>query len=229
MRKGHIIGAAALVFFLVVIILFYFFDGARFFSLALLQKHSFDLLQFVQKYYALSLFLYSILFISVITFSLPVTGPLTLLSGFLFGMIPGFFVSLASATVGATLAFLLLRKNINEVVHSKYGKHLETFKRNTKEYGIFYVLILHFSTVVPYAIINILAALSGLRVRTVVWTTAVGFLPIAFIYTLAGNKFASIKSMNDIFSTNILMIFALLIAVMIIPLIIKRIMGRKYL
>jgi len=228
-KKKKLIWLGVLVFFIICIAIFYYFDVDDFFSLARLQKNSLAMLQFVQRNYLLSVGLYIALFVAMIAFSLPITGPLTVLGGFLFGFIRGTLYATVSATAGASIAFLIFRKGLTDVVNKKYGKRLERLEQSIKKYGAADLLISNFSTMVPYAVINVLAALSDIRLWTIIWTTFVGCIPISLVYTFAGSRFTNITSMSEIFSFNVIFAFILLILVMLIPLVIQRLRGGKLL
>lgn len=227
MKRTHIIGLVTVGLFLVLVVLFRVFNLTRFFSLAMLQSNAAWLSTFARDYYLLSVLTFVTFFSSIIIFSVPVTGPLTLLSGFLFGMVRGALFSGLSAMIGATASFFLFRRGLGDLVQHKYGDRLKTFKHNINQHGASYLLMLQFSTVVPYGVINMLAALSGVPLMTFLWTTALGFVPYAFIYTFAGSRFTTITSMRDIFSPGIITAFVLLMLLSVVPLIVNRIRGGR--
>ncbi len=222
MERKRVLGLLVCSLFIILIAALYYFDVARFISLSQLQKHSAFMVGFVSRYYFLSVVLYILFFTAMIACSLPVTGPLTLLGGFLFGSLRGALFAITGATMGVAIAFLLFRRGLSSAVHTKHAKRLETFKSKMKEHGVSYLLLLHFLTVVPYAVINMLAALAGISLWVVVWTTVVGFIPTSFIYAFAGSQFMTITSMGDIFSPNIIIAFVLLALLAFLPILIKR-------
>ena len=63
---------------------------------------------FVSKHYYISIFIFSFVYILTIGVAIPGATLLTLLAGFLFGLIPGVMVVVFSATVGACLLYLLV-------------------------------------------------------------------------------------------------------------------------
>jgi len=229
MKRNQIIGLIFGALLIPLIFVWYFFDISTFFSFQYLQKNSAALLQFVQEHYFFSIFLYVSIYVTIIAFSLPATGPLTLLGGFLFGAAGGFVIATLSATIGATVAFLIIRNQVTDVVRQRYGKQLKTFQKKTKKYGVVYLLLMHVSMMIPYIVINILAALSDMRARTIVWTTALGFVPLALIYTVAGSKLTTIKTINDVFSGKMMLVFGVFILFFFLPVIIRRLFGRRLL
>jgi len=201
----------------------WYFDLGRFVSLEYLQAQSSFLTQWTAGNYFLAVILYLTVFTAIIGLSIPATGPLTLLGGFLFGTLRGSVFAVAGATLGASIGFLVLRRGVSDTLKEKYGKHLQNFEKNIKSYGPFYLLILHFSTMVPYGVINVLAALANVRLRTIAWTTAVGFIPLAIVYTFAGSRLTEISSLGDLFSPGVVFALALLILLTLIPIVVKKI------
>ena len=141
----------------------------------------------------------------------------------MFGVVRGTLYATVGATIGASIAFLILRRGIDGIMNTRHGKRLERLNKRLQRYGVSYLLFLHFSALAPYAIINLLAAVSRVPLRTVVAVTAVGFLPYGLIYSFAGQQFTTIQSMRDIFSRNVIIAFTLLMLLTLIPLIIKRV------
>jgi len=223
MKRTNLFWLAVLGLILVGSAVIWWFDLLQFFSLAHLQEKAAVLTAWVQQHYLLSVLSFLVVYIFVIALSVPVTGPLTLLAGFLFGAIRGALLSIFAATVGATIAFLVIRRGVSDTVRKSYGKKLKTFEKNMQTYGAFYLLILNFSTVVPYGVINLLAALARVPVRTIIWTSAVGFVPLASVYGFAGSRLTEIGSMQDLFSPQVVLAFVLLMLLMFVPIVVKKI------
>lgn len=225
MKRNHIVWLIGGAFLVTLFVAWYVFDLSHFFSFDYIQKNSAALLSFVQENYLLSVFLYISLFITTISFSLPATGPLTLLGGFLFGIVGGFFLAIVSATIGATIAFLLIKSQVTDILRKRYGKQLKTFQTKTEKYGVVYILLMHFSMMVPYLIINILTALADIKPWTIIWTSAIGFIPLALIYTFAGSRLTTITSVNDVFSYNMMIVIGIFVLLFFLPLVIRRLKG----
>lgn len=219
-RKQYI--GLVLVLFSVCAVFLLWYCFREYISFTYIQRHSVALLSFTKKHSIMSPLLYILLFVSVISFSLPLTGPLTLLGGFLFGVIGGSLLSILGATIGATTAFLVLKSQVPAVLHDRYGKRLHGLQKKMNQHGVLFLLLMHFSMMVPYFFINVLAALAEVRLIDVIWTTALGFIPLAVLYTFAGEKLMEMTSMNDVFSTNMIIVFVIFVALFFLPLCIRR-------
>ena len=124
--------------------------------------------------------------------------------------------------MGATLSFLLFRYVLSNYVGTWYGDRVEKFKAQITTQGASYLLMLHFVIVVPYFVINTLAAATDISLFTFVWTTLVGSIPIVSVYAFAGRQLSYINKIGDIFSPTIIIAFMLLILMACMPIIIRR-------
>jgi len=176
----------------------------------------------VAQYYIWSVLSYILFFAATIAASIPSSIVLTLLGGYLFGAIAGAGYATCAVTLGVGIAYLIYRRLLVSSKSSTYQDAAQRFEQAMKEQGRSYLLVLHFSAVLPYFVINSLAALARVPVWTVVWTAAVGFLPQGLIYAFAGKELGSITTVNDIFTTPVVVAFLLLLVLAFIPIIVRR-------
>ena len=186
-----------------------------------LQAKSNQLKLAVETNYFNSVLMYCVIFIIALIFGLPVVGPLTLLGGYLFGVFPATLYAIVSQTIGATTSFILIRYVFSSFMAARYNDRLAKFKKNMDRYGGRYLLILQFMVVIPFFIINVLAALTKVPFTTVLWTTILGCAPLSFAYALAGKELGTIESVYDIFSLHIILTFVLLILLVCMPMVLK--------
>ena len=166
--------------------------------------------------------IYIAFFTTTIALSIPASVVLTLLGGFVFGVVPGTIYATVSVTLGASMAFLVYRYVLKDMIASTYQERAEQFKQAIQEQGASYLLMLNYLAVIPYFMINALAAITDIPLVTVIWTTVAGFVPQGLVYTYAGKELGSIKSVNDIFTWQVMLAFALLIALALVPIVLKR-------
>jgi len=208
---------------LVGIYIAYHLGVAKHLTLEKIKVYSDYFQYWVAEHYLFSVLVYMLAYFVVIASSLPATGPMSMLGGFLFGTWPTIIYSTIAATFGATVAFLLFRTVLRGTVEQKYASQLQKFRSGLKEHGAWYLLLLHFLFVIPFFVINILAALGGVTLWQFVWTTAVGFLPCAFVYAFAGTQLKTIQSVGDIFSFKVIAAIIFVILLSLIPIVYKRI------
>jgi len=192
-------------------------------SFELLQAHHGYFKQLVADNYLLAAIIFVSIYTALISAAVPASPPLTLLGSYLFGFVPGFLYSFLSCMLGATLSFLVVKYVVKRWLSGKrHTERVEQFNVQFKKYGASYLLMLHFLSVIPYIIITILAALADVPLRTFVWTCAVGSVPLLLIYSWTARQLASLHSVHDIFSVRVLIVLALLIALAVVPIILRR-------
>lgn len=211
-----------LLFFLLIGILMRFSGVYHYFSLSALkdENHFLRLLIATHYYYAVALYLF--IFIAVIAFAIPGSAALTLLGGYLFGALAGGLYALLGSVIGSTFCFLLFRYFLTPYVRIWYGLRIDKFKQQIAYYGNNYLLMLHFVIIVPYMVINAIAAVTDISLATFIWTTTIGAIPIVTVYAFAGRQLSYIHAVSDIFSFPIIMAFVLLIVMALMPIIIQR-------
>jgi len=212
----------AIVFLFVAIYIFYHVGLSKYVTLDSLKLYGHYLQGFVNNNYFLSVFIYMLIYFVVIASSIPATAIMSIAGGFLFGVVRCVLYATIASTAGATFSFLLIRFVFAETIALKYADKVEKFRSGLREYGTFYLLILHFLFVLPFALINTLAALAGVSLWQFIWTTAVGFLPAGIIYAFAGKQLRTISSVGDVFSPGIIVVLVSLILFMCLIMLFKR-------
>lgn len=202
--------------------LYHFTPLHDYITLASLQEKSHYFKQFVDQHYWLSVLAYMIVFITTIAFSVPSSIVLTLLGGYLFGTVQGAFFATLSVTLGVLISYSFFRFFLQDLLRDLYKNQAEQFEKAVKKDGISYLLMLHFSAVLPYFFINAFAALARIPVLTVISATFIGFLPQGIIFAYAGKEFSHIAHVNDIFSWKIIAVLALLMLAAFLPVAINR-------
>lgn len=195
-------------------------------SLGYMQEKSSYYKTLLEMHYYTVVFCYIAFFIFTVALSMPSSIILTLLGGSLFGVLPAVLYATISVVIGMMIACTLYRIFFFKTFEQMYADRITTFKHSMQEYGVSYLLMLHFSAVFPYFVINSIALLAQVPMRTILWTAVVGFLPQAFVYAFAGQKLSSIRSVRDIFSPQVVAAFLLLILLACVPIFFKKYKNR---
>jgi uncharacterized membrane protein YdjX (TVP38/TMEM64 family) len=158
---------------------------------------------------------------------LPGALVLTLIGGFLFGVVWGIIYVMIGMTLGASLAFLFARYIAGKWIHSRYEDHLEKFNREIARHGSSYLLMLRLIPVLPFFVVNFLAGMTKMSLKRFLLTTAVGVLPGSVVYTYAGQQFGSIRSLDDIMTPKLVIAFVLLGTLALLP-VVFRLLKQKF-
>jgi uncharacterized membrane protein YdjX (TVP38/TMEM64 family) len=136
-------------------------------------------------------------------------GPvLAAASGLLFGTALGTPVSIASATLGATLAFSLSRWWAHDAVVALAGPRLAALRAWVGRRGFLTVLYARIAPGVPYTLVNYAAGLTPILLRSVVAATAIGVAPRAFAYTALGGSLGDLTSPEALAAVVVLVVMA---------------------
>lgn len=211
---------ALFVLFLAALLVLRLSGAADYITFENLKKHRDILRDYVGRHYALSVALYITLFMST-AFFVPGAIILTLAGGFLFGVLGGTIYANIGGTIGATLAFLAARHLAGGWVQHRYYVQLQRFNEELSRNGYLYLLALRIIPVLPFFVVNFLAGLTRLPLRTFVWTTYAGMLPGAVVYTYAGSRLRFINTAGDMFSAEVIAALILLALFILLPLFLK--------
>jgi uncharacterized membrane protein YdjX (TVP38/TMEM64 family) len=144
--------------------------------------------------------------LTVVLFPGPV---LAAASGLLFGTALGTPVSIASATLGATLAFSLSRWWAHDAVVALAGRRLRALREWVGRRGFLTVLYARIAPGVPYTLVNYAAGLTPIALRSFVAATAIGVAPRAFAYTALGGSLGDLGSPEALAAVGVLVAMAL--------------------
>ena len=180
----------------------------------------------VDHYYWFSVLAYILFYIVIVAVSFPAAAILTMLGGFIFGILPTIGYVNIGATIGAIVAFLVSRYLVGTYFQVRYKHRLNSFNNEINSNGHNYLLTLRLIPIFPFFLINIFSGLTHIPLYTFVWTTALGIIPGTFIFAFAGNQLDSIESSKDILSFNIMLVFLALALLAIAPVIYKKLRNR---
>lgn len=173
-------------------------------------------------HYWRTVFLYIVCYLIVVIAGLPLVGLMSITGGLLFGIVMGIVYIVIAATIGATLFFILVRYVFGMYFQKKYALRLHNFNYMIEKKGWIYLLILRCIAIIPFFMVNIFAALTKIPLTTFVWTTSIGILPTSYIFTYAGSQLNRIGSLQDFFSSRIMIVIGLLLILIVSPLIINK-------
>ncbi len=129
------------------------------------------------------------IYIVIVAFSLPGAAVASVTGGFLFGLALGTTYNVVAASVGASLIFLAARWGLGQTLAAKMdasdGK-LGKLKQGLRENEISVLFLLRLVPAVPFFVANLLPALVGVKFRNFAFTTVLGIIPGALVFTWIG-------------------------------------------
>ncbi|MEN8190941.1 MAG: TVP38/TMEM64 family protein [Thermodesulfobacteriota bacterium] len=194
----------------IIVTLFFLFDLQQYLSLEFIKQSQSRFAQLYEERQLLIISIYMGIYILVTGMSLPGAMVLTLAGGALFGLTVGTIVISFASTIGATLACLISRFLLRDMVEDKFGDKLVTINQGISEEGAFYLFTLRLIPIFPFFVINLVLGLSQMGLFTFYWVSQLGMLPGTIVFVNAGKELAKIDSPAGILSPTLLASFAIL-------------------
>ena len=206
---------------------FFYFDLGQYLSLDALKTNRDSLLAYTESNFSVAVALFICVYIVQTAFSLPGGAILTLAGGFLFGSLLGTVFVNVGATTGATLAFLAARYLLRDWVETKFGDRLEPIQAGFAKNAFSYLMTLRLIPAFPFFLVNLVSGLTRVNLGTYVIATAVGIIPGSFVFAYAGRQLGTINSLGEIASPPVLLAFTLLGLLALLPIVYRKLSGKK--
>ena len=145
-----------------------------------------------------------LLYVAVAAASIPGAAVLTVAAGALFGFGWGLLLVSFASSIGASLAFLVARFMLRDALQARYRERLNKIDAGVARDGAFYLFTLRLVPVFPFFVVNLLAGLTALKLRTFYWVSQLGMLAGTSVYVYAGTQLAQIESLGDVLSPGLI-------------------------
>ncbi|MCJ2040330.1 TVP38/TMEM64 family protein [Methylobacterium sp. J-059] len=127
-----------------------------------------------------------LIYVGSVVVSVPATLILTMVCGFLFGIVTGAIVAVCAATTGAAIVFAIGRGPASDLLRRVAGPRLGALAEGFRNDAFGYIVFLRLLPLFPFWMTNLGPAAFGVALRTFVLATACGLLPGAFVYAATG-------------------------------------------
>lgn len=165
---------------------FYLSGAASFFSLDAIIRERASLAGLLENNLALAIAGYMGLYILAVALSFPGASLITIVGGFMFGVVAGTAMTVIAATIGASIIFLVAKTSLGEMLRAKVGKAAGRLAEGFEDNAFNYLLFLRLVPVFPFWLINIAPALFQVRLPAFAAATALGIIPGTAAYSLLG-------------------------------------------
>lgn len=176
---------------------------------------------------ALSYVIFTLLYCMAVAFSLPIALPLTLTGGAVLGW-PAILLIVTGATLGASIVFVAARSILGDFLRAKAGPFIGGLEAGFSNNAFSYLLALRLIPAVPFWVVNIVPALTSMRLSSYVAATFIGIIPGTAVFVSVGRGFDHILAagqtpdLSVLGSPSILIPLAGLGALALLPIVHKR-------
>ncbi|MEL6954097.1 MAG: TVP38/TMEM64 family protein [Pseudomonadota bacterium] len=194
------------------------------------------LIAFRDANYILTVLVFMAIYIVIAGFSLPGATIATLTGGFLFATFPGALFNVMSATIGATAIFLAARWGFGERLGAKLEASdgaVKRIKDGIDENQWSMLFFIRLVPVVPFFVANLVPSFLEVPLRRFVISTFFGIIPGTVVYTSVGAGLGEVFARGEtpnlgiIFEPHVLLPILGLIALSLMPVVLKAIRGKK--
>ncbi|MEO3416980.1 VTT domain-containing protein [Roseovarius sp. CAU 1744] len=176
------------------------------------------------------------LYFVIVAFSLPGAAVASVTGGFLFGLGLGTTFNVIAATLGASVIFMAARWGLGRTLAAKMDASdgaLKKLKKGLRENEISVLFLLRLVPAVPFFVANLLPALVGVKFVNFAFTTVIGIIPGAIVFTWIGVGLGEVFDRGEtpdlslLWEPQVIGPILGLCALAALPIVVKAIRGRK--
>ena len=138
--------------------------------------------------------LYIVVYAAAVLLSVPESAVLTVAAGLLFGTLSGGILAVLGSSAGAIALFLAVRYHLADAIAARRGRFLDAVRSGLRRNGFSYLLAVRLIPAFPFWLVNLAAALSGMRLLPYASATVLGVIPATFIYASIGTGLGDVLS-----------------------------------
>ena len=186
-----------------------------------------NLNELVSTYYIYSFCLFFIISTLYFTFSLPGGIIILLSSGFFFGFIGGFFLNIISICLGSLIFIIFSKTLLRSLFEKYYVKFSDKLSTYIKSSSYEYLILIRLIIGPPLLFQNICISLLNISKTKILITSFIGFTPLMLLFSYLGSHVSNIIELKaftiaDIFTSEIIIIFVLIISILFYRIFIKK-------
>jgi uncharacterized membrane protein YdjX (TVP38/TMEM64 family) len=151
--------------------------------------------------FAFAAFVYFILYLMVVSLSLPIATVLTLIGGAIFEW-NAIVIIVFAATLGATTTFIIAKYISGDYLIKKFDVKFEGIKKGLSIDSFYYLFFIRLVPIAPFFIVNIAAGILNMRTLPYIFATFFGIMPGVCIYVWFGRSIGSVLSKGEIPNTD---------------------------
>lgn len=175
-----------LIILLSLLLAFFCLHLDRYLTLNIFEHYQTILQQWTTNHYSIAISLYMMIFILLVACATPSAAILTCVGGFLFGTI-AILYALFSITVGSLILFLAVRTSIGAHIATKSSGLIKKMEHGFQQNAFRYLIMLRLLPICPSWMSNIAAGALNVPMKTFIFATLLGLLPVTCVLVEIGS------------------------------------------
>ncbi len=177
-----------------------------------------------------------VIYFLIVCFSLPGAAVASVTGGFLFGLPLGTTFNVMAASLGAFAIFLAARWGLGRALAARLDASegtLKKIKQGLRDHEVSVLFLMRLVPAVPFFAANLLPALVGVRFFNYVYTTVLGIIPGALVFTWIGVGLGEVFDRGErpdlslLWEPQVIGPILALCVLAILPIVIKTFRGQK--
>ncbi len=164
----------------------------RYVSLDVIADNRAVLKEFVAGHLALAILAYMAIYVGVVALSIPGAALMSVVGGFLFGWRLGAPINVVAATLGAVVVFQIVKTSLGAAIAARAGPLVRKLSDGFQKDAFNYLLFLRLVPAFPFFIVNAVAGLSNVKLKTFIAATIIGIIPGTIAFSWLGTSLDSI-------------------------------------
>ena len=181
-----------------IVTIFFSMDFDSYLSFETLRHNKERMTDWYDDHHFITVVLFIVTYILVVALSLPGAIWMTLAGGFIFGPLQASIYVVVSATLGASILFVLAKFWLADFFKEKVGTTAEKMENGFKSNALSYLLFLRLVPVFPFWLVNLVPAFLGVPLRTFVIGTGLGIIPGTTVFCWVGSGLGVALDSGDI-------------------------------
>jgi uncharacterized membrane protein YdjX (TVP38/TMEM64 family) len=124
--------------------------------------------------------------VALVALSVPGAAVMSIAGGFLFGWMLSVPTTVTAAVLGSIIVFQIVKTTAGAALAERAGSVADRLCCGFAKNAFSYLLFLRLAPVFPFFMVNAIAGLSRVPLRTFVAATAIGIIPASFAFALVG-------------------------------------------
>jgi uncharacterized membrane protein YdjX (TVP38/TMEM64 family) len=170
----------------------YGFGLHKYLTLQTIAENKVTLQDYVSAHLVLAVLIYVTIYIVVVALSLPGAAILSIVGGFVFGWALSAPVTVVAATIGAIIVFQIVKTSLGAAIAEKAGPFVQRLSDGFAKDAFNYLLFLRLVPAFPFFVVNAVAGVCRVNLRTFIIATFVGIIPGSFAFAWLGRGLGSV-------------------------------------